>query len=173
MKLLEKKSEIITERLRLAPLCDASREDIIEIMKDDFVRRTYMVPVLATREAEDKLFTALKNATQSDIRIAYAMYVESEIVGFINDVGYENGTIEVGYFISPKHWNRGFCSEALKAVIIELFRIGFHTVKAGYFEENIASRRVMEKCGMMETDETEDIEYMGTVHKCRYMEIVK
>ncbi len=173
MKLLEKKCEIITERLRLASLCDTSREDIIEIIKDDSVRRTYMVPVLATREAEDKLFAVLKNATQSDVRIAYAVYFGDEVAGYINDVGYRDGTVEIGYVISPRYWNRGFCTEALRSVISELFRMGFHTVKAGYFEENAASRRVMEKCGMRETDETEDIDYLGTVHKCRYMEILK
>ncbi|MBR6807029.1 MAG: GNAT family N-acetyltransferase [Clostridia bacterium] len=168
-----KKNEIITERLRLAPLGDASGDEIIRIMKDESVRRTYMVPLLETREAEAKLFSSLKNATLSDVRIAYGVYFGGEAVGFLNDVGFEDGSIEIGYVISPKYQNRGFCTEALKAVIAELFRIGFSTVKAGYFEENIPSRRVMEKCGMKETSETEEIEYMGIVHKCKYMAIEK
>jgi len=173
LNLLEKKSEIKTERLLLSTLTDAFRDGIIGIMKEEAVRRTYMVPPLETREAEDKLFSALKNATMSDVRIAYAIYRDGEVVGYINDVGYEGDVIEIGYVISPKHWNRGFCTEALGAVIEELFRMGFATVKAGYFEENGASRRVMEKCGMRETNETEEIEYLGVMHRCRYMEIVK
>ena len=171
--LLDKKSELQTKRLRLAPLSESCRDGIICIMKDESVRRTYMVPTLETREAENKLFTALKNATVSDVRIAYAVYLDDEVIGYINDVGYEDGNVEIGYVISPKYRNRGFCTEALGAVTEELFRMGFHTVKAGYFEENTASRRVMEKCGMKATSETEEIEYMGTVHKCIYMKISK
>lgn len=169
----KKKRELTTDRLVLAPLTDAFRDEIVAMMKDDSVRCTYMVPPLETSEAEDKLFSALKNATMSDVRIAYAIYNNGELVGYVNDVGYDDSTLEVGYVISPKHWNRGFCTEALQAVISELFRMGFTTVKAGYFEENGASRRVMEKCGMRETNETEEIKYLGVMHRCRYMEIVK
>ena len=48
--------------------------------------------------------------------------------------------------------------------------MGFRKVKAGYFEENVASRRVMEKCGMKQLSYTDEIEYRGIVHKCFYYE---
>lgn len=37
--------------------------------------------------------------------------------------------------------------------------------------KNQASLRVMQKCGMSLTDHTDDIDYRGTHHVCRYCEI--
>ena len=171
MELLKKREELVCDRLVLKTLSQESRDKMISIVKNSIVRKTYMIPLLETREAEDKLFSTLRNSTMSDVRIAFAVYYNDEVVGYLNDVGYENGVIEIGYFIDPDYHNKGFCTEALKGVIEELFRMGFHTVKAGFFEENTASRRVMEKCGMTETGETEDIEYLGQTHNCIYMAI--
>ena len=55
-------------------------------------------------------------------------------------------------------------------MIKELLKMGFRKVKAGYFEENEASRRVMEKCGMKQLSYTDEIEYRGITHKCLYYE---
>ena len=52
-----------------------------------------------------------------------------------------------------------------------LFSEGFSAVKAGAFSENAASIRVMEKCGMTKTGETEQIEYRGKTHTCVYYAI--
>lgn len=42
---------------------------------------------------------------------------------------------------------------------------------AGFFEENTASRRVMEKAGMQVSELVEEEEYRGIIHKCYYCEI--
>ena len=52
-----------------------------------------------------------------------------------------------------------------------LREMGFRRVTAGYFQENDASRRVMEKCGMVRTDQTDEDEYRGERRVCRYCEI--
>ena len=49
--------------------------------------------------------------------------------------------------------------------------MGFRKVMAGFFEENTASRRVMEKSGMQLNDLVEEEEYRGIIHKCYYCEI--
>lgn len=54
-----------------------------------------------------------------------------------------------------------------------LFQMGYKQVITGAFEENIASRRVMEKCGMILTESEEKIEYRGKVHRCVYYLIRK
>ena len=45
---------------------------------------------------------------------------------------------------------------------------GFATVTAGAFEQNVASLRVMQKCGMVRLEKTDEIEYRGRVHTCIY-----
>ena len=55
---------------------------------------------------------------------------------------------EIGYVLSYDHWNNGYATEALKAVIDILFHSGFTTIEADCHVDNPASCRVMEKCGM-------------------------
>lgn len=60
----------------------------------------------------------------------------------------DNKTAEVGYVLSKKHWNKGYTTEAYKAVIDELFLNGFTKIIASHHIDNPASGRVMDKCGM-------------------------
>ena len=79
--------------------------------------------------------------------------------------------MEIGYAIHPDHQNQGYATEALRCVIQELFRMGFRHVRAGCFQENPASARVMVKCGMTLTGESEVIAYRGSSHVCVFYEI--
>ena len=51
--------------------------------------------------------------------------------------------------------------------------MGYTYLKSGYFEENAASRRVMEECGMKPAEEEETLEYRGKTHRCFFMAIEK
>lgn len=56
---------------------------------------------------------------------------------------------EVGYVINPKYSGMGIATEAVKRVIEFGFEeLGLRRIEAHYMPENVASRRVMEKCGM-------------------------
>ena len=61
----------------------------------------------------------------------------------------------------PEKWNKGYCTEAVRALIDQLFADGFDEVAAGAFSHNAASMRVMEKVGMTRLEKTEQIEYRG------------
>ncbi len=61
----------------------------------------------------------------------------------------ETDCAEIGYVINPMYWRQGIATEAVGAVI----RFGFqklelNRIEAKFMEDNIASRRVMEKNGM-------------------------
>ena len=60
----------------------------------------------------------------------------------------ERKAAEIGYVLSYSHWNKGYATEALKAVIDTLFCKGFAVIEADCHVDNPASCRVMEKCGM-------------------------
>ena len=91
----------------------------------------------------------------------------------MNDCEIKDDAIEIGYVITPAHQGKGFATEAVEACIEELFRMGFAHIRAGFFECNVASCRVMEKCGMHRIELEEDIEYKGVLHHCFYYEIHK
>ncbi len=166
-----KPCEIRTRRLVMKALEDRDRESLLRMAKDEQIGKTYMMPVFRDQEQEDAFFRRLRDLSGAKDRFVFGIFLEGELIGFLNDCGIREGTVELGYFISPEHWNQGYAAEALQASIDTLFRMGFARVRAGCFEGNAASRRVMEKCGMQETEDAEDVEYRGRVHRCLFREI--
>lgn len=84
---------------------------------------------------------------------------EKKLIGMIGfrEWNNQNSCADIGYVLSPKYWNKGYITEAVKAVI----KFGFDKVKVNRIEahcdeKNISSSRVLEKCGM---------KYEGTLRK--------
>jgi RimJ/RimL family protein N-acetyltransferase len=80
------------------------------------------------------------------------MQSNSRLIGFI---GFKNGQmtyqgqVEVYYSIYKEHWNNGFGTEALKAMIAFGFNtVKLHRISAGCDIDNYASKTIMEKAGM-------------------------
>lgn len=74
-----------------------------------------------------------------------------EAIGNISIVKLEekNEACEIGYCISSKYWNKGITTEAFKAVIKYLFEeVKLNRICAKHDVDNVASGRVMQKCGM-------------------------
>ena len=161
---------IDTPRLRLTSMTDADADSVIDMLTHPEVIQTFMVPDFPSRQEALKLFERLKALSLAEDRFVYGIYLEDQIVGFLNDIDRNGDEIELGYVIHPQYKNRGFATEALAASIKSLFAQGFAAVKTGAFVENAASIRVMEKCGMTLLPQTEDIEYRGRVHRCVYYE---
>ena len=167
------KKEIITKRMRLSVIGDEDKADLIRILSEPEVGKTYMVPDMSNTETHDKIFARFRDLSQSDDRFMYGIFLQNRLIGFIHEVYNKDGEVELGYVIDPAQKGRGYASEALAASVKALFEKGYRSVVAGAFEENPASLRVMEKCGMKPTGQTEDIEYRGTTHKCIYMKVEK
>jgi ribosomal-protein-alanine N-acetyltransferase len=69
-------------------------------------------------------------------------------IGFHN-ISDRNHNCELGYCIGSVWWNKGIVTEAAKALIDYMFtETGMHKICAKHDTENIASGRVMQKCGM-------------------------
>ena len=59
---------------------------------------------------------------------------------------------EIGYWVGKPHWNKGYCTEGLQAMIKYCYATkNFQTLWADFFVDNPASGRVMEKCGFIDT----------------------
>ena len=169
--MLVKKDKITTKNLVLKPLENKDRNILISLLEDPLIKKTYMCPVFKNDEDKDKCFLRLKDISNENNKILYGIYQNKLLIGFINEVVSYNDTIELGYLITPKEWNKGYATEALSAMISEVFRMGYKVVECGHFEENPASGRVMQKCGMHKIAKTETIEYAGTKHLCLYYSI--
>ena len=169
---MNKKKEVIqTERLTLSAFKKSDKEEAVKIFFDESVKKTYMIPDYTSVAQAEALFERMKAYSESEDHFLYAIRLEGKLIGFLNDTEIKDGSIEIGYVISPGYQRKGYMTEAFKACIEELFSLGFHEVRAGFFIENIASRRVMEKCGMKPTGEEDMIEYKGIMHRCAYYSI--
>jgi len=59
---------------------------------------------------------------------------------------------EIGYWIGEPYWGRGYATEAVRAMIDQLFSVtGLDALSVGCRVTNLASRRVIEKCGFQWT----------------------
>lgn len=170
---IKKKTFIQTERLVLKPYSKVDTENMIELLTNNEITKTFMVPDFETRDQLDELVKKLITFSNiEDVKhLEYEIYLNDALIGFINDCGIEDDEIEMGYVIHPDYQGQGYATEAVRVVINELGEMGFRKITAGLFEENIASRRVMEKCGIKLSSLVDEEEYKGVIHKCNYYEI--
>ncbi|MBR4035068.1 MAG: GNAT family N-acetyltransferase [Clostridia bacterium] len=163
--------QIETLRLTLGEIRDCDFDDMMSVLKNEVVAATYRIPDLDTREAELELFEYLRDISQREDRYLFGIFLDGKLIGLINDCEINSECIEMGYALHPDYHNRGYTTEAFAAVIKSLLSKGFTEIIAGAFEDNLASIRVMEKCGMKRTKMTAEIEYRGKTHKCVYYSI--
>jgi RimJ/RimL family protein N-acetyltransferase len=56
---------------------------------------------------------------------------------------------ELGYWVGPDYWNRGYCTEASRAILAMAFNsLQLYRIESRHFARNPSSGRVMEKLGM-------------------------
>jgi len=105
------------------------------------------------------------------INLAIVIRETGEIAGSIGLVMKpEHDKAEIGYWIGVPYWNRGYATEAGKAIIDYGFsEWNLNRIDAGHFDRNPSSGRVMQKLGMQyegklrqsikKWDEYLDVEY--------------
>lgn len=143
---------IETERLRLRKL---KYEDSLELFnglrnQKEFLYYANKKPV--TFEEQEM---ALKDIDLKYQNLDYYNWVieekeSSRIVGMINfRVIEKNESVEFNYATDNRYVNKGYMTETLKAVIdFALNVMNVNRIQGGCCVENIASKRVMEKCGL-------------------------
>ena len=92
------------------------------------------------------------------------------VIGTIGFIWYseENRSAELGYSFSREHWNHGYATQALKAVIEASFSsLPLNRLEAQHDIRNPASGRVMKKCGLRQ----EGILRNRIVNKGEYIDV--
>jgi RimJ/RimL family protein N-acetyltransferase len=98
-----------------------------------------------------KRFIAMATCTGPDLLLA--IDVLGEAVGGIgihprSDVRCRSA--EIGYWLSELYWGQGIVTDAVSAIVPVAFeRYDIVRLQAGIFSPNIASMRVLEKCGFI------------------------
>ena len=115
----------------------------------------------------------LQLCLESEYSWAITLNGIDEPIGAVDVVDIDDGVPEIGYVLSYNYWGMGIMTEAVKAVISELFSCGFDKIIACHDIDNPASGKVMEKCGMTYTASKMAQKKFGSDEQCevRYYQI--
>jgi len=142
---------IRTERLLLRPL-RASDAGPIALYASDLrvARMTASIPhPFPPGAAEAYIERTLGGRRGEDVWAIDATPAEgAELVGVM---GYKPGPVEIGFWIGPPHWNAGYATEAVQALVAHLFEAkGLARLEATVFADNGASAALLTKAGWRE-----------------------
>jgi RimJ/RimL family protein N-acetyltransferase len=89
-------------------------------------------------------------------------------IGVISATGSGRDEVELGYLLAPEFWGRGLATEATTALVDAVFALSpVGCIVANVRVINVASRRVLEKCGFAYIDTGLDpMPARGGLHPC-------
>jgi [ribosomal protein S5]-alanine N-acetyltransferase len=93
---------------------------------------------------------AARHASGEAVILAVTLRESGELVGSIElRITAEHRRGDLGYWIGPPHWGRGYATEAAAALVSWGFdTLGLHRVFAAHFSRNPPSGAVLRKIGM-------------------------
>jgi len=162
---------VTTSRLQIKHINKTDVGQLVRMLQDDIIKRTYMIPDLRADEAEQLAMRFITLSTDPNHYVR-GIYQNETLIGWLNDTEISGSAMEIGWAIRSDLHNNGFATEAVKAVISHLFSCGYTEIIAGAFIENSASIRVMEKVGMTHMNKTDEVTYRGITHTCVYFHAV-
>ncbi len=151
---MERWFPIPTQRLLLREFTAADEPDMHEYASDPLVSkyeswgpntREITHEVLSRRLGEQKQWP------REDVHLAVELREERKLIGSIRlwVVDRVTSTAELGYTLNRAYWNKGYATEAARAVLERGFgMLNLHRICASCDTRNVASWRVMEKIGM-------------------------
>ncbi|MEY9934422.1 RimJ/RimL family protein N-acetyltransferase [Catenulispora sp. GP43] len=141
--------------IRLRPVGVADVPLFFEHQRDPLAARMAAAMPVSRRDHD-----ALWRAILADPAIlARAVVVDGEVAGSLTSwTQWEQR--QLGYWLGRDHWGRGVATTALALFLCELTERPVHAYVAGH---NVASRRVLEKCGFRPDGLDGDASLLGYV----------
>jgi RimJ/RimL family protein N-acetyltransferase len=141
-----------TERLILrAPrLGDAK---VLAALANDkrIAENTRRIPHPYKRSDADDFITSV-NVPGPQGEVAFLITLRDGTIVGACGIAMQDNVPDVGYWLGVKYWNKGYATEATRAVIDFAFtELGHESLSAGARVTNPASRRILEKCGFQWT----------------------
>lgn len=144
--------EFTTERLILRPWQESDAESLYEYAKNPAVGPVAGWPVHTSVDNSREIIRTVLSAEET---YAVCLREDKKAIGSIGlmtgkasnlDIAEDEG--EIGYWIGVPFWGQGLIPEACR----ELIQYAFSDLKlkklwCGYFDGNLKSKRVQEKCG--------------------------
>lgn len=139
----------VTERLLLRPTWPEDWAQVLDAVADERVVMNLARAPWPYREEDARTWV---NHVQ-DPRMPNFAVVESASGRLIGSAGLGeiDGEVEVGYWLRPDVWGRGYATEATRGLVDVARMLGHRKLVAGHFVDNPASGRVLRKAGFLPT----------------------
>ena len=116
-----------------------------EVMK--FTEQKYFRHTLEST----RTFVRQKDKSEGDL--LFGIFFNGTHIGNIKlgPIRFEHMSAEVSYFIGEKKcWGKGIASKCVETIVLFAVKeLGLKKINAGYYENNIGSAKVLEKCGFV------------------------
>lgn len=144
--------QLETQRLFLRQTVLTDATEVFAMRASAEVMKYIPVP-LATEvsEAEDYILSLQERMDNKEcINWSITLKETGQMIGTIGfyRMKLQHYRTETGYMLLPEFYGKGYAPEALKALLDFGFStLGFHSIEAVIYPDNIGSQRVLEKCG--------------------------
>ena len=141
-----------TERLTITEFTPDMAQAVHENSLDEDNRRFVPDEVFETVEdAADTIEYLMTQYGGCEGPLIYPVLLKDKTnIGYVQAVPLGDGIWEIGYHIGAKYTKRGYATEAVKAFLpVIMKRIGISKIAGVCLAENIASQKVLEKCGFV------------------------
>ena len=169
-----------TNRLILRPWEEADAEELYKYAKDPAVGPIAGWPPHTSVENSCEIIRSVLSAPET---YAVVLKETGKPVGSVGIMFGENGNApmgeqeaEIGYWIGVPYWGRGLISEAVRELQRRCFEdLNCTVVWCGYYDGNIKSKRVQEKCGFRyhHTEKDKPCNLMGDIRTEHFTYLTK
>lgn len=172
---------IETNRLIIRPFVVSDSKKLFECCNDfELVKTTLGIPWPYTEDIAKSWILNKEKDKKDGSSYEYAICLKEDInnvIGCVSLMGTNSVAkkAELGYWIKRKMWNKGFATEASKAMIDFGFnKLNLNSIYARFFDINPASGKVMEKCNMKYVGMLRQHEYrFNNFYNIKFYEILK
>ena len=142
---------IDTERLELRPFDFGDIDDVFAYAQDPEWSRYLRALPRPYERTDAKQFIARQVLLDRTTHPVWAITLDGVVIGGVGlRIDFEHRSAEMGYSVARRHWKKGICTEAARAVIDAAFEThdDLNRLFARADADNLGSQRVMEKVGM-------------------------
>ena len=156
--------EIATPRLQLRPYRESDVDDIWPYASDPSFPRLMSWAAHTDRAETLGFVRGTQQAIADNTGCTWAIVQGGKVVGTVGLEGirwqlraWRVDRAELGYWLAPELWGKGLMTEAAHHVMVFGFtELGLHKITVNCLEQNVGSRRVIEKLGFRHIGRHED-----------------
>lgn len=162
---------LTTERLTLRRVVATDVPALFQLRSNPALMRYVPRPLARTPEDAAAVLAMIDAGLEANERINWGITLTSapdELLGVIGYVRFlpESHRAEVGYMLRAEQHGQGLTREALTAVVDYGFRtLGLHSVEAVIHPDNVASRRLAERCGFVQEAHFRDYQFFEGAYR--------